>query len=139
MGIREQDVNDLRQVFDVKPVKLEQTRFMVQVNDDVIHIPHHPNGRSKKLTSSKICRINDSEVFHTADTSSGSSGAPVLYCQNENMYALAVHKDDGVELPDGSRANRGILVSAILDDLCGKFFAPNNILSLEKCSVWAKR
>ncbi len=122
MGISQQDVNELRENYGISPLKLEQTKLAVQVNADIIHIPQHPDGREKKISYSKICEINESEVFYTADTSFGSSGSPVLFSQNNNMYVLAVHKDGGVKLPDGSLANRGILMTAILDHIRGMFF-----------------
>ena len=121
MGISQQNVNELREKYGISPVKLEKNRPTVQVNVDVIHIPHHPDGREKKFSWSKICGINESEVFYTADTSSGSSGSPVLFSQNNNMYVLALHKDNEGRLPDGSLANRGILMTAILDHICGMF------------------
>jgi V8-like Glu-specific endopeptidase len=120
VGISEGDVKDLHENYRVIPVKLEQTRLTVEVNVDVIHVPQHPEGREKGLSYSKVCGINESEVFYTAGAYCGSSGSPVLYCKNSIMYVLALHKDGEVKLSDGSPARRGILMSAILDDMCGK-------------------
>ena len=117
MGINEVDVNELREEHKVTPMKLDQTRLAVEV-EDVIHIPQHPDGRQKRISFSTVCAITASEVFYKADTSSGSSGSPILYSQSNNMYVLALHKDGGVILHDGRLANRGILICAILDHIC---------------------
>ena len=117
VGISPQDVNELREKHNVIPVRLNKTRLAVDV-DDVIHIPQHPQGRQKRISFSTVCLINESEVFYKADTSFGSSGSPVLYSQSNDMHVLALHKSGGVTLPDGRLANRGILLSAILDHVC---------------------
>ena len=96
-------------------MKLDETRLAVQPNE-VIHIPQHPGGKSKQISFSTIYKITDTEVFYKADTSSGSSGSPVLYCQSNEMYVLALHKSGGVTL-DGILTNRGILIAAILDHI----------------------
>ena len=117
MGISQQDVNELREKHGVAPMKLDQTRLAVET-EEVIHIPQHPDGREKRISYSTVCKVTVSEVFYKADTSFGSSGSPVLYSQNNDMYVLALHKDGGVELSNGRQANRGILISAILDHIC---------------------
>ena len=111
-------MKELRENHGVIPIKINQTRLAVELGD-VIHIPQHPEGKQKRLSFSTVCKITESEVFYRADTSSGSSGSPVLYSQSNDLHVLALHKSGGVTLPGGLLANRGILFSAILDHICG--------------------
>lgn len=112
VGVTEKDVIDLRE-YQVTPIDLNQPRLAAEVGA-VIHIPQHPGGRQKRLSYSTVLKITGREVFYKADTAIGSSGSPVLYVQNNRMYALALHKDGGVSV-DSTLANRGILISTILD------------------------
>ncbi|XP_028397914.1 uncharacterized protein LOC114521615 [Dendronephthya gigantea] len=129
VGISPQDIDDLQVGFDVTPVKLEKTKFCVDA-DDIVYIPQHPGGRPKRMSCSKVTHITQSEVFYQADTSGGSSGSPVLCVQNNDMYVLALHKSGSETLLDGRIANKGILMSCILDHVCGQRGdderAPNN-------------
>ena len=116
MGISEEDVAKLRNELEVIPVKLGKETLEVKV-DDIIHIPQHLEGKQKRISYSKVCGVTDTEVFYEADTSHGSSGSPVLYSQNNDMHVLALHKSGGVTLYNGKEANKGILMSAILNHL----------------------
>ena len=116
MGIRDEDVSTLSKEHNVIPIKLEKEELRVQVGE-VIHIPQHMEGKPKRISFSKVCGVTDTEVFYEADTSSGSSGSPVLYRQNEDMHPLALHKSGGVTMNNGIRANKGMLMSAILSHL----------------------
>lgn len=113
MGINPQDVEDLRTMHNVIPVKLEETKFCIDV-DDIIVIPQHPQGKPKRISYSKVSEITQDEVFYRADTSGGSSGSPVLCVQNNDMHVLALHKSGSATLRDGRLANRGILMNCIL-------------------------
>lgn len=106
----------LRDKHEVTPIKLGKENLFVQV-DEVIHIPQHLEGKPKRISFSKVCGITDTEVFYEADTSHGSSGSPILYSQSNDMHVLALHKCGGVTMYNGKEANKGILMSAILNHL----------------------
>lgn len=103
--------------------------FMLPKKDDYVQIIQHPNGDPKKIALRKndILSIEDDYMFYSTDTDRGSSGSPVL---NKDWKVIALHfagskKDESTgekglyikELNDHVSANKGILISSILEDL----------------------
>jgi endonuclease G len=95
------------------------------VMSDPVNIIQHPNGDDKQiaLTSNEVISIWGSKIFYKADTEPGSSGSPVF---NQDWKVVALHhagklmSEGGLTINDKGEkasANRGILISFILDEI----------------------
>lgn len=93
--------------------------------NDPVNIIQHPNGDDKQiaLTSNEVISIWGPRIFYKADTEPGSSGSPVF---NQDWKVVALHhagklmSEGGLvinEKGDKASANRGILISHILDEV----------------------
>lgn len=82
-----------------------------------LNLIHHPGGAPQQLTlrDNRLLARHQQLLHYTADTDSGSSGAPVL---NDGWQLVALHHG-GVESDDGW-VNEGIRISAIIDWLKGQ-------------------
>jgi len=100
----------------------------IPVTGDPVNIIQHPNGDVKQiaLTANDVLSIWDKYLFYKTDTEPGSSGSPVF---NQSWQVVALHHagklmaEGGMVInPAGEKAsaNRGILISRILEDIGGK-------------------
>ncbi len=85
---------------------------------EFVNIIQHPRGEYKKVALRENLVVGRSGTFlyYVTDTLPGSSGSPVL---NEEWQLAAIHhmalRDQ--DNPDQYRANRGVRISSILEDL----------------------
>ena len=105
---------------------LEIENHVIPQKGHLVNIIQHPEGEPKMIAMpDEIISVNlkENHLFYLADTKSGSSGSPVF---NQEWKVVALHhggmkKEDGGlvinENGDKFEANRGTLLSAILEDI----------------------
>jgi V8-like Glu-specific endopeptidase len=85
--------------------------------NDYVAIPQHPDGGPKQIcvTDNKVQSVFDSRLQYSADTSYGSSGAPVF---NQRWQLVGMHRRGGALAgPTGAKhwVNEGIKIQDILE------------------------
>lgn len=97
----------------------------VPVVRDPVNIIQHPDGSEKQisLNFNEVVSVWDKWLFYKAQTKPGSSGSPVL---NQDMKVVAIHHagrdmaEGGIvinEKGERAEANRGVMISFILDEI----------------------
>ncbi|XP_046846813.1 uncharacterized protein LOC124440465 [Xenia sp. Carnegie-2017] len=118
IGVKQADIEELQRKFQVTPSKISKKKIRVNENKtDIVYIVQHPKGKPKRISASPICKLDENDVYYLADTDDGSSGSPVFFCKKGEVYVLAVHKIGGTTLDNGQKANRGVLVSSVLENV----------------------
>jgi V8-like Glu-specific endopeptidase len=108
IGIDEEQLGKIEpRIFPIEYSEQPQAKF-----GDRICIIQHASGRRKQFSNNSIVDVQYPFVHYDVDTEDGSSGSPVL----RNVWKLqliAIHSSGN----ETELVNKGILFSAIIDDL----------------------